>query len=104
MIDARNGRVLEPGKRQIVDDDEWDWVVDACHVDVDHLLIGTSLPVFVPGGLHDLQVWSEAICDGAWGGPGRRFGEWTRRKADMEDWPAFHRSFAAFVELLAGPR
>ena len=100
MIDARNGRVLEPAKRQIVDDDEWNWVIDACHVDVDHLLIGTSLPVFVPGGLHDLQVWSEAICDGAWGGPGRRLGEWTRRKADMEDWPAFHRSFAAFVELL----
>ena len=70
MIDARNGRVLEPAKRQIVDDDEWNWVIDACHVDVDHLLIGTSLPVFVPGGLHDLQVWSEAICDGAWGGPG----------------------------------
>ena len=100
MIDARNGRVLQPGNRQIVDDDEWNWVIDACHADVDHLLIGTSLPVFVPGGLHDLQVWSEAICDGAWGKPGRRFGEWTRRKADMEDWPAFHRSFAMFVELL----
>ena len=28
--------------------------------DVDHLLIGTSLPAFVPGGLHDLQDWSEA--------------------------------------------
>ena len=34
------------------------------------------------------------------GKPGRRLGEWTRRKADMEDWPAFHRSFATFVELL----
>jgi hypothetical protein len=56
--------------------------------------------VFVPGGLHDLQVWSEAICDGAWGKPGRRFGEWIRRKVDMEDWPAFIRSFDAFVELL----
>ena len=30
MIDARNGRVLEPAKRQIVDDDEWNWVIDAC--------------------------------------------------------------------------
>jgi hypothetical protein len=100
MIDARNGRVLEPGRRQIVDDGEWDWIVRACHADVDHLLIGTSLPVFVPGGLHDLQAWSEAICDGAWGRPGRRLGEWTRRKADMEDWPAFIRSFDQFVELL----
>ncbi len=100
MIDARNGRVLEPGKRQIVDDEEWRWVVDACHADVDHLLIGSSLPVFVPGGLHDLQSWSEAICDGAWGRPGRRIGEWLRVKADLEDWPAFIRSFDAFVDLL----
>lgn len=100
MIDSRNSRVLDPGKRQMVDDDEWRWVVEMCHADVDHLLIGTSLPVFVPGGLHDLQVWSEAICDGAWGRPGRKFGEWLRLKADMEDWPAFIRSFDAFVELL----
>ena len=63
-------------------------------------MIATSLPVFVPGGLHDLQVWNEAVCDGAWGTPAGRFGEWLRRKADMEDWPAFIRSFDAFVELL----
>ena len=100
MIDDRNARVLTRNARQMVDDDEWKWVVDSCHADVDHLLIGSSLPVFVPGGLHDLQVLSEALCDGAWGWPGRKFGEWARRKADMEDWPAFVRSFDAFVELL----
>lgn len=100
MIDSRNARVLEPGKRRMIDDDQWKWVADACHADVDHLLIGTSLPMFVPGGLHDLQVWSEAICDGAWGRPGRKIGEWLRIKADMEDWAAFIRSFDAFVELL----
>ena len=27
VIDARNGRVLEPGNRSIVDDDEWAWIV-----------------------------------------------------------------------------
>ena len=101
MIDARNSRSLEPGNRLMVGEDEWKWIVDACHADVDHLLIGTSLPVFVPGGLHDLQVWSEAICEGAWSKPGRKFGEWIRVKADMEDWPAFIRSFDALVELLA---
>ncbi len=100
MIDDRNARVLDHGKRQMVDNDEWAWVIEACQADVDHLLIGTSLPVFVPGGLHDLQLLSEAICDGAWGKPGRVFGEWVRRKADMEDWPAFIRSFDAFVALL----
>ena len=40
VIDSRNGRVLEPGKRRMVDLDEWSWIVDACHADVDHLLIG----------------------------------------------------------------
>jgi hypothetical protein len=100
MIDSRNARVLEPGKRRMVDADDWNWVTEACNADVDHLLIGTSLPVFVPVGLHDLQVWSEAICDGAWGPPGRKFGEWLRIKADMEDWAAFLRSFEAFLEML----
>ena len=100
MLDARNARVLEPGKRRILDADQWKWTVEACNVDVDHLLIGTSLPVFVPGGLHDLQVWSEAVCDGAWGWPGRKVGEWLRRKADMEDWPAFIGSFNELVELI----
>ncbi|MEP7201823.1 MAG: alkaline phosphatase D family protein [Ilumatobacteraceae bacterium] len=100
VIDSRNARALEPRNRRMVNEDEWGWVVEACSVDVDHLLIGTSLPVFVPGGLHDLQEWSEAICDGAWGAPGRKFGEWLRVKADMEDWPAFNRSFGAFVQLL----
>jgi PhoD-like phosphatase len=100
MIDSRNARVLDPRNRRMVNEDEWGWVVEACSVDVDHLLIGTSLPVFVPGGLHDLQLWSEAICDGAWGRVGRKLGEWLRVKADMEDWSAFNRSFGAFVQLL----
>jgi len=100
MIDSRNSRVLEPHHRQMVTDDEWQWLVESCCVDVDHLLIGTSLPAFVPGGLHDLQVWSEAVCDGAWGWAGRKAGEWLRVKADMEDWAAFSRSFHALTELL----
>ena len=102
MIDCRNVRVLEPKERRMVDDEEWQWVVEACYADVDHLLIGTSLPAFVPGGLHDFQDWSEAICDGVWGWPGRKFGEWVRVKADMEDWAAFRGSFNGLVDLLRG--
>jgi hypothetical protein len=100
MVDARNGRVLTPGGRRMIDEVEWAWVVAACRADVDHLLIGSSLPVFVPGGLHDLQVWNAAICDGAWGRVGRRIGEWIRRALDLEDWPAFIRSFDDLVDLL----
>jgi hypothetical protein len=101
VIDARNGRVLEPGKRSIVDDDEWAWIVDHCENDARHLLIGTSLPAFVPAGIHDLQRWNERVCDGAWGRLGIRLGERVRRALDLEDWPAFGRSFDALVALLA---
>ena len=72
--------------------------------DARHLLIGSSLPVFVPGGIHDLQRWNERVCDGAWGRLGIRLGERVRRALDLEDWPAFGRSFDALVALLAEPR
>jgi hypothetical protein len=101
VIDARNGRVLEPGNRSIVDDDEWAWIVDHCDTDARHLIIGSSLPAFVPGGIHDLQRWNERVCDGAWGRLGIRLGERLRRALDLEDWPAFGRSFDALVALLA---
>jgi hypothetical protein len=63
-------------------------------------VIGSSLPVFVPGALHDLQVWNAAICDGAWGPVGVRVGECIRRALDLEDWPAFVRSFDDLIALL----
>ncbi len=104
MVDSRNGRVLTPGARAMVDDDEWDWIVDRCTADVDHLIIGTSLPAFTPGGIHDLQRWNEALVDRTAGTTRSRVaraGEWLRRAADAEDWPAFSRSFDALVDLLA---
>jgi hypothetical protein len=102
IVDCRNGRVLQPGARSMVDDDEWAFVVEQCMVEARHVLIGTSLPVFVVGGIHDLQRWNERVCDGAWGRPGRRLGEKLRRDLDLDHWPAFGRSFDAMVELLAG--
>jgi hypothetical protein len=101
VIDSRNGRVLEPGHRSMLDSDEEAWVAAQCRGDVDHLLIATSLPVFVTGALHDLQAWNEAVCDGAWGRPGSWIGERLRRGLDLEDWPAFIRSFDWLVGLLA---
>ena len=101
IVDCRNGRVLQPGARLMVDDDEWAFVVEHCMADARHVLIGTSLPVFVVGGIHDLQRWDERVCDGAWGRPGRRLGEKLRRELDLEHWPAFGRSFDAMVALLA---
>jgi hypothetical protein len=101
VVDCRNGRVLQPGHRSMLDSDEAAWVAEQCRADVDHLLIATSLPVFVTGALHDLQAWNEAVCDGAWGWPASWFGERLRRGLDLEDWPAFIRSFDELADLLA---
>jgi hypothetical protein len=101
VVDARNGRVLEPGHRRMLDDDQFAFVAEQCRPAVEHLVIATSLPVFVTGALHDLQVWSEAICDGAWGRLAARAGERIRRAVDLEDWPAFSHSFDALASLLA---
>ena len=101
IIDCRNGRVLQPGARSMVDDEEWAFVVEQCSAEVRHVVIGTSLPAFVVGGIHDLQRWNERVCDGAWTRFGRRLGERLRRGLDLDHWPAFGRSFEALVDLLA---
>jgi hypothetical protein len=100
MIDVRHARVTTPGKRRIIAEHDWEWVAQQCRRPVDHLLIGSSLPVFVPGGLHDLQIWIEAVANGRWGHAAARTAEWIRRTIDLEDWPSFAASFDAFVDLL----
>jgi hypothetical protein len=100
MIDSRAGRVLTPGKRSMVDAGEWEWITQHATGDFDHLLIGTSLPLFLAPGLHYLEAWNEAVCDGAWGGLAAKLGEKLRQGADLEHWPAFRDSFNAMCELL----
>ena len=70
MMDSRAGRVLEPGARSMVDAEEWDCIEEWTRGDFDHLLLGTSLPVFLGRGMHYLEAWNEAVCDGAWGAAG----------------------------------
>ena len=100
VIDVRNGRVLEEQNRRLVDEGEWSWIVDRASEPCRHLVLVSSLPVFTPGGIHALQQWSEAICQGAWGRVGRWAGEKVRRALDTEHWPAFDRSFREFEQLL----
>ena len=100
VIDSRNGRVLDPDARQMVDDDEWAWISARASEPCRHLLIASSLPMLVPGGLHDLQRWSEALCSGRWGRSAGRVGERIRRGLDLEDWAAFDRSFRRLCDLL----
>ncbi len=83
----------------MLDETDWAWFTECARADVDHLVVVSSLPVFVPGALHDLQVWDEAVAGGAWGRRAARLGERIRRELDLEDWPAFPRSFADVTAL-----
>jgi hypothetical protein len=100
MIDSRAGRVLTPGDRSMVDQGEWEWILDHATGDFDHLLIGTSLPLFLAPGLHYLEAWNEAVCDGAWGGFAAKLSEKLRQGADLEHWAAFRKSFDHMCDLL----
>jgi hypothetical protein len=84
----------------MIDDHEWEWLEQQCTGGVDHLLIGSSLPIFVMPGLHDLEAWNEAVCDGAWGKLAAIWGERVRRSLDLEHWAAFQDSFHRIARLL----
>ena len=100
MIDARNGRVLEEGRRAMVDDDEWAWIEESVEADVDHLVIGSSLPWLLPPAVHDLEAWDEEVTAGRLGRRAIRWGEWLRQTLDLEHWAAFGRSFRGLGDLL----
>jgi hypothetical protein len=100
MIDSRAGRVLTPGKRKMVDEGEWQWITEHATGGFDHLLIGTSLPLFLAPALHYLEAWNEAVCDGAWGDRAAKLAEKLRQGMDLEHWPAFRESFDRMCELL----
>jgi hypothetical protein len=99
VIDSRAGRVLEEGRRAMVDDEEWDWIAEQATGGFDHLLLATSLPFLMGPGLQELEAWSEAVVGGAWGsaltGPVERL----RQSMDLEHWGAFQNSFHKMVDL-----
>jgi hypothetical protein len=100
MMDSRAGRVLEPGRRSMVDADEWRWILEHAHGAFDHLLLGTTLPVLLAPAMHHLEAWNEAVCEGAWGRLVAAAGERIRQGLDLEHWGAFERSFRAVCGLL----
>jgi hypothetical protein len=100
VIDSRAARVLVDGQRQMIDAEEWDWIVHHAQGSFDHLIVATTLPVFAPHGIHHLEAWNEAVCDGRWGSIAAWLGERMRRGCDLEHWAAFHDSFEQLIELL----
>ncbi len=100
FVDSRAGRVLEPGRRSIVDEEEWDWIVEQAAGDFDHLLISTTVPFLLSPGFHHVEAWSERVCDGAWGSLAAKGAESLRRAVDFDHWASFDRSFQLLRELI----
>ena len=100
VIDSRAARVLMDGRREMIDEEEWDWIGDHARGSFDHLVVATSLPAFAQHGIHHLESWSEAVCNGRWGSRAARIAERVRRAVDLEHWAAFERSFTRLVDLL----
>ncbi|HEY0951981.1 alkaline phosphatase D family protein [Nocardioides sp.] len=100
VVDSRAARVLEPERRSMLDDGELMWLDAQLHGDVDHLLVGTSLPFLLSPGLHHIESFSEAIAEGAWGRPGKWLGENARSAADLEHWAAFQQGFRDVARLV----
>ena len=93
VVDSRAARVLRPEQRSILDATEMAWLDEQMRGDVDHLLVGTSLPFLLGPGLHRMEAWNEAVASGGWGTRLQPFGEWIRRAADLEHWAAFQEGF-----------
>jgi hypothetical protein len=110
MVDSRAGRVLGEQHRRMLDDEEFAWVEAAmrraCDEDVEHLVIGTSLPWLLPPAIHHLERWNETLNARHEGRPLGRLAERLRQAADLEHWAAFGASFerlgAALVSLGRG--
>lgn len=100
VVDSRAARVLEPTSRSILDEQEFAWFDAQMRGDVDHLLIGTSLPFLLAPGLHHLEAFDEALAEGVWGRWGARLGESVRQAVDLEHWAAFQHSFAEVARLV----
>ena len=93
VVDSRAARVLDPQNRSMLDDTELAWLDQQMRGDVDHLLVGTSLPFLLSPGLHYVEAWSEALAEGGWGRRGAKLGEKLRQHGDLEHWAAFQDGF-----------
>src|SRR5690606_37403818 len=104
MVDTRCSRQLTPGERRMLDPQEWKWLAEqvGSAADARVLVIGSSIPVLLPSGIHHVEAWNEALCDGAWGTRVAGWSETLRQAIDLEHWAAFRRSFEELCRMLAG--
>ena len=108
VVDSRAARVLEPESRSLLDPHEMAWLDEQLRGDVDHLLVGTSLPFLLAPGLHYVEAFGEALAGGGWGRRLAGVGEKARQVVDLEHWAAFQEAFqtvcAMVLEVARGER
>ncbi|WP_129664602.1 alkaline phosphatase D family protein [Phytoactinopolyspora endophytica] len=100
MLDSRDGRVLAGGQRHMLDDYEWELLDRELTTPAPYLLVGTSLPLLLPSGVHDLERFVTAACAGRWGRVGARIGEEIRQDAQFNHWITFPESFTRVLRML----
>ncbi len=100
VIDSRAARKVTPGARELVQDEEWEWIREQARRPARHLLLASSVPFLLAPGLHHVEAWDEALTDGAWGRLGAWAGERLRRIAVMDHWASFQRTHRRFAELV----
>jgi PhoD-like phosphatase len=100
VIDSRAGRQVEPMRRELVQDEEWEWIRGQASKPARHLLLASSVPFLLAPGLHHVEAFDEALTDGAWGRVGALAGEKLRRAAVMDHWASFQRTFHRLADLL----
>jgi hypothetical protein len=100
VVDGREGRVLEDGRRAMMDEREWTWVEEQVSGAYDHVLLASTLPILLAPTLHYVEAWNEAVCAGAWGTLAARWSEKLRRGLDLEHWAAFQSSFTRLIDLV----
>jgi PhoD-like phosphatase len=100
VVDSRAGRVLQPGRRDMLDGFEWRWLEEQVRGDYAHLLVASTVPVLLPPVLHDLEAWNERLCDGAWGAWAAVRAEALRQELDLEHWAAFGAGFRRLVGMV----
>jgi phosphodiesterase/alkaline phosphatase D-like protein len=100
MIDSRNGRILGDGAHLMLGDSEFSWIEQqaAAPGEVDHLLIGTSVPWLLPHAIGNLETVNEIAA--ARPGLRGRIAETVRQAADLEHWAAFRTSFDRLTALI----
>ena len=68
MVDSRNARILDSGDRKMLGDREFAWLeaqIDDGLDELDHLVLGSSLPWLLPPAIGDLQTVNEIAANRA---------------------------------------